>query len=102
MERRQVFLDATIKASADKALDGVHSIFCSPQPDVWLSDLTRRSPFLLKPTTEGSNRDPSAAGMTIGSPPSMTATTLFVVPKSILIIFPMDFSFFILTRQSLL
>jgi hypothetical protein len=27
--------------------------------------------------------------MTVGSPPSMTATTLFVVPRSIPMIFPM-------------
>ncbi len=50
---------------------------------------TRRSPFLLMATTEGTRRSPSADGMTIGSPPSMTATTELVVPRSIPMIFPM-------------
>ena len=49
---------------------------------------TSRSPFLVKPTTEGVVRPPSSLGMTLGSPPSMTATTELVVPKSIPIIFP--------------
>jgi hypothetical protein len=49
-----------------------------------------RSPFLLKATTEGHKRPPSAVEMTVGWPPSITATTLFVVPKSIPMIFPMD------------
>src|SRR4029079_8108619 len=44
---------------------------------------TRRSPSLVKPTTEGVVRPPSALGITTGSPPSMTATTEFVVPRSI-------------------
>ena len=47
---------------------------------------TRRSPSLEKATTDGVVRLPSALGMTTGSPPSMTATQLFVVPKSIPII----------------
>jgi hypothetical protein len=34
-------------------------------------------------------REPSALVMTVGSPPSMTATTLFVVPRSMPMIFPM-------------
>ena len=34
-------------------------------------------------TTEGVVRDPSRFVMTTGSPPSMTATTEFVVPRSI-------------------
>jgi hypothetical protein len=42
-----------------------------------------RSPVLVKPTTEGHSRPPSAVGITTGSPPSNTATTEFVVPKSI-------------------
>ena len=33
-------------------------------------------------TTEGVVRPPSELGMTTGSPPSSTATQLFVVPKS--------------------
>src|SRR5688572_25947265 len=44
---------------------------------------TSRSPSLVKATTEGVVRDPSALGMTTGSPPSMTDTTEFVVPRSI-------------------
>src|SRR5437667_6725689 len=44
---------------------------------------TRTSPFLAKATTEGVVRDPSALAMTVGSPPSRTETTEFVVPRSI-------------------
>ena len=44
---------------------------------------TRRSPFFENATTEGVVRLPSALGMTTGSPPSMTATHEFVVPRSI-------------------
>src|SRR6476661_6770541 len=44
---------------------------------------TSRSPSLVKPTTEGVVRPPSAFGMTTGSPPSITATTELVVPRSI-------------------
>src|SRR5258705_11048187 len=50
---------------------------------------TRRSPPLLKATTDGTVRPPSAEAMTVGSPPSMTATTEFVVPRSIPMILPM-------------
>src|SRR5450830_1482099 len=42
-----------------------------------------RSPVFDIATTEGVSRPPSALGMTTGSPPSMTATTEFVVPRSI-------------------
>jgi hypothetical protein len=44
---------------------------------------TRISPVLEKPTTEGVMRLPSAFAMTTGSPASRTATTEFVVPRSI-------------------
>src|SRR5580658_5294710 len=44
---------------------------------------TRTSPDLVKPTTEGVVRNPSALAMTVGSPPSRTATTELVVPRSI-------------------
>src|SRR5262245_51082342 len=47
---------------------------------------TSRSAFLVMATTEGVVRAPSWLGMTTGSPPCMTATTEFVVPKSIPII----------------
>ena len=43
---------------------------------------TSRSPSFVKPTTDGVVRPPSEFGMTTGSPPSMTATTEFVVPRS--------------------
>src|ERR1700688_1737951 len=48
---------------------------------------TNRSPVLVKPTTDGVVRPPSSLGITFGSPPSMTATTELVVPRSIPIIF---------------
>src|SRR2546427_1202369 len=43
---------------------------------------TRRSPVFVKPTTEGVRRVPSALGMTVGSPPIITAITELVVPRS--------------------
>ena len=49
---------------------------------------TTRSPLFMKPTTEGVVRPPSELGMTTGSPPSMTATQLLVVPRSIPITLP--------------
>src|SRR6516165_2788328 len=48
---------------------------------------TRRSPLSVKATTDGVRRLPSWLGMTFTSLPSMTATTEFVVPKSMPIIF---------------
>src|SRR3990172_5930329 len=50
---------------------------------------TRRSPLLLTATTDGVMRPPSLLGMTVGSPASMTATTEFVVPRSMPITLPM-------------
>src|SRR6185312_8104299 len=50
---------------------------------------TRRSPDLVKATTEGVVRPPSLLAMTLGSPFSITATTLLVVPRSMPIIFAM-------------
>src|SRR5215469_13098330 len=47
---------------------------------------TRRSPVLVIATTEGVVREPSWLGITTGSPPCITATTEFVVPRSIPII----------------
>src|SRR5262249_40805892 len=41
------------------------------------------SPDLVKATTDGVVREPSALGITTGSPPSMTAMTELVVPRSI-------------------
>ncbi len=51
---------------------------------------TTRSPVFGKPTTDGTVRLPSDDGMTVGSPPSITATTLFVVPRSMPMILPMS------------
>jgi hypothetical protein len=52
---------------------------------------TNRSPSLVNATTEGVVRPPSALGMTTGSPPSMTATTELVVPRSMpMILEPMS------------
>ena len=47
---------------------------------------TMRSPSLLNATTDGVVRAPSALGITTASPPAITLTQLFVVPKSIPII----------------
>src|SRR5690554_3239566 len=44
---------------------------------------TRVSPSLVKATTDGVVRKPSAFAMTVGSPPSRTETTELVVPRSI-------------------
>ena len=43
---------------------------------------TSTSPFLAKATTDGVVLAPSALVMTVGSPPSRTLTTEFVVPRS--------------------
>ena len=51
---------------------------------------TRISPSFVKPTTEGVSRLPSWFGITVGLPPSMTATTEFVVPRSMPITFAMS------------
>ena len=51
---------------------------------------TSRSPDLVKPTTDGVMRLPSGFVMTTGSPPSITATTEFVVPRSMPIILLMS------------
>ena len=48
---------------------------------------TRRS-VSVKPTTDGVVLSPSLLAMTAGSLPSITATQLFVVPRSIPMIFP--------------
>src|SRR5204863_6043027 len=56
---------------------------------------TLRSPFFRKATMDGVVRRPSSLAITTGSLPSITATQLFVVPKSIPMIFPIIFfSFF--------
>src|SRR6056297_1029671 len=44
---------------------------------------TNRSPSLVNATTDGVVRFPSAFGMTVASPPSMTDMQELVVPKSI-------------------
>ena len=53
---------------------------------------TSRSPVLVNPTTEGVVRPPSSLAITLGSPPSITATQELVVPRSIPIILPIKCS----------
>jgi hypothetical protein len=43
---------------------------------------TSRWPSLVNATTDGVVRPPSALGMTVGSPPSITAMHELVVPRS--------------------
>ena len=43
---------------------------------------TSTSPFLANATMDAVVRDPSALAITVGSPPSSTATTELVVPRS--------------------
>ena len=43
---------------------------------------TSTSPLLANATIDGVVREPSAFAMTVGSPPSRTLTTEFVVPRS--------------------
>ncbi len=52
---------------------------------IWPTSL---SPLAVKPTIEGVVRAPSWLGITWGTPPSMTATHEFVVPRSMPIILP--------------
>ena len=47
-----------------------------------------RSPSFVNPTTDGVVLPPSGLVITVGSPPSKTATHEFVVPRSIPIILP--------------
>ncbi len=54
---------------------------------------TSRWPSFVNATTDGVVRPPSAFGITVGSPPSSTAMQLFVVPRSIPIVFAICFSF---------
>src|SRR3954451_20671105 len=51
---------------------------------------TSRSPDLVNATTDGVSRPPSGLVMTTGSPPSMTATTELVVPRSMPMILLID------------
>ena len=50
---------------------------------------TSTSPLSSHATTLGVMRDPSSLTITLGSRPSMIATTLFVVPRSMPMILPM-------------
>jgi hypothetical protein len=64
---------------------------------------TTISPSFVKPTTDGVSRLPSWLGMTTGSPPSTTATTELVVPKSIPMTLAMSpLSFVVCHRASIL
>ena len=53
---------------------------------------TNLSSSFAKPTTDGVVLPPSELLITVGSPPSRTATQEFVVPKSIPMIFPIIFT----------
>ena len=53
---------------------------------------TSLSPSFLNPTTDGVVLIPSEFAITVGSPPSKTATQEFVVPKSIPITFAISVS----------
>ena len=53
---------------------------------------TSRSPDFVNATTDGVSRPPSGLVMTTGSPPSMTATTELVVPRSMPMILLIDAS----------
>ena len=57
---------------------------------------TSLSPFFAKPTTDGVVLAPSALAITVGSPPSNTATQELVVPKSIPITLLISFLLFYL------
>ena len=59
---------------------------------------TSRSPVLVNATTDGVSRPPSGLVMTTGSPPSMTATTELVVPRSI----PMILLIEVLSQRTLI
>jgi hypothetical protein len=50
---------------------------------------TRRWPSFVNATTDGVVRPPSAFGITAGSPPSITPTQEFVVPRSMPIVLAM-------------
>src|SRR5438034_10168965 len=54
---------------------------------------TSRSPVFENATMDGVVRNPSAFAITLGSPPSMTATHELVVPKSIPTTLPMTMPF---------
>src|SRR5687768_15753629 len=62
---------------------------------------TLRSPFPLskKPTIDGVVLRPSLLAITTGSLPSITATQLLVVPKSIPMIFPMSVYNYVLSSD---
>ena len=49
---------------------------------------TSRSPSSANATMDGVVRPPSSFAITVGWPPSITATTELVVPRSIPMIFP--------------
>src|SRR3569832_532947 len=51
---------------------------------------TNHSPDFVNPTTDDEKQQPSGVVMTTGSPPSITATTEFVVPRSMPIILLMS------------
>jgi hypothetical protein len=57
---------------------------------------TLRSPFFKNATIDGVVRLPSSLAITTGSLPSITATQLLVVPRSIPIIFAIIYKFILM------
>src|SRR5581483_24122 len=53
---------------------------------------TSRSPVLVNATTDGVVRPPPSLAMTLGAPPSITATHELVVPRSIAMSLAIKFS----------
>src|SRR5256885_159422 len=61
---------------------------------------TSRSPVLENATTDGVVRKPSALAITLGSPPSMTATHELVVPRSMPMTLPIHAPAFVNERAA--
>ncbi len=77
-----LFVDFVV-APAHEALDREDGVL-RIRHGLTLGDLSDEAlPDLVKATTDGVSRLPSWLAITTGSPPSMTATTEFVVPRSI-------------------
>src|SRR5574344_611392 len=63
---------------------------------------TNLSPVFENPTIEGVVLEPSEFAITVGFPPSITATTEFVVPKSIPIVFAIFYLLFYILLLNIL
>src|SRR5688572_27068089 len=77
------------------------TVFCGLVTDWRLAGApTRRWSSLVKATTDGVVRPPSAFGITVGSPPSSTAMQEFVVPRSMPMVFAIEWCSFLESDQS--